>query len=172
MVKEAKVLEYFGPERSLLVHLAPLWKAAIDIICGNLCRSLHEPYPNKWGNVATALTHPEILRRNRSNRNRFKAAIGFQFVFHLWCSVESEIKNYLRDRERAGRYFVDSGMYATLCLHFGWRVPHTPTRRRHFGVCNWNSSFRGRITSQISPYMPTPCSVRILEKERTNCIGK
>jgi len=28
-----------------------------------------------------------------------------------------EIQNYLRDRERAGRYFVDGGMYATLCLH-------------------------------------------------------
>jgi hypothetical protein len=27
-----------------------------------------------------------------------------------------DIKNYLRDRERAGRYFVDGRMYAKLCL--------------------------------------------------------
>jgi len=28
-----------------------------------------------------------------------------------------EFRNFLRDRECAGRYFVDGGMYATLCLH-------------------------------------------------------
>jgi len=44
MVKEAKVLEYFGPARSLLVHLAPSWKAAVDLICGQLCRNLHMGY--------------------------------------------------------------------------------------------------------------------------------
>jgi hypothetical protein len=119
MVKEAKVLEYFGPARSLLVHLSPLWKAAADLICRKLCRGLQEEYPNNWANVATALTHPEIFRCASVYRNAFQAAIGVEFLFDFVGTSESEmdeIKNYFRDRERAGRYFVDGGMYATLCL--------------------------------------------------------
>jgi hypothetical protein len=123
MVKEAKALEYFGPARSLLVHLAPLWKAAADLICRRLCRSLRKQHPNKWENAATALTHPEILRRSTAGEGHpFKTTTGVVFYFDdldydgLGESVMDEIKKYLCDRERAGRYFVDGEMYATLCL--------------------------------------------------------
>jgi len=118
IVKEAKALEYFGPARSLLAHLAPLWKAAIDLICRKLCHGLHEEYPNSWENAATALTHPEIFHHSDS-KHTFGEAIGVRFFFDEFRSLESvldEIKKYLRDRERAGRYFVDGGMYTTLCL--------------------------------------------------------
>ena len=119
MVKEAKVLEYFGPSRSLLVHLAPLWKAATDFICEKLCHNLYEEYSNNWANAAAALTHPEILRVCRSTRCAFQTAIGVPFHFDKMPSSDSDmdtIQNYLRDREHAGRYFVHGGMYATLCL--------------------------------------------------------
>jgi len=112
IVKQTKVLEYFGPERSLLVHLGSLWKAAVDIICGYFCRCLHEKYPNNWANAATALTHPEILHSSET----FESAIGVGLFFDPGVEMD-EIQNYLRDRERAGRYFVDGGMYAALCLH-------------------------------------------------------
>jgi len=102
-----------------------LWKAAVDLICGQLCHGLHEEYANKWENAATALTHPEIFRCSTvsSHGHTFEAAIGVPLFFGAWCeagdgdSVMDGIKNYLRDQERSGRYFVDGGMYATLCLH-------------------------------------------------------
>ena len=124
IVKEPKVLKYFGPARSLLDHLAPLWDAAADIIFGELFRSIRKEHPTNWENVATALTHPEIFDRYCSTPGReiFEAALGVHFYFGFLCnpgngeSTMDEIKNYLLDRERAGRYFVDGGMYATLCL--------------------------------------------------------
>ena len=117
-------MKYFGPARSLLDHLAPLWDAAADIILGGFFRSLREEHPNNWENVATALTHPEIFDRTCSTPGRdiFEAALGVPFFFYSSHSsgneefMVDEIQNYLLDRERAGRYFVDGGMYATLCL--------------------------------------------------------
>ena len=92
----------------------------VDLICRHLCCALHEEYPNDWANAVTALTHPEIFRRSLGPRDIFKAVIGVPFCFDAMDrpdSVMKEIQNYLRDRERAGRYFVDGGpMYATLCL--------------------------------------------------------
>jgi len=98
-----------------------LWKPAVDFICEKLCHGLHEEYPNNWKNVATALTHPEITRHSNSTHEAtFEAAIGVRPYLDDLHSIESVmdvIQNYLRDRERAGRYFVDGGMYAKLCLH-------------------------------------------------------
>jgi len=120
--KETKVQEYFGPARSLHAHLSRSWEAAIDITCGNLCHYLCETYPSDWADAAAAITHPEILHfcwYTHFNRNDFFKAIGVRFDFCLFSSREEDmvdIQSYLRDQERAGRYFVDGGMYATLSL--------------------------------------------------------
>jgi len=128
MVKEAKIREYFRPA-SLLVYLAPLWKAAVDLICAKSCHKLHEEWhPDNWANAATALTHPEIfghsIHDRRGGGGPFYTVTGVSFLFDYTCaldaneeiSVMDEIQNYLCDKERAGMYFVDGGMYATLCL--------------------------------------------------------
>ena len=100
-----------------------MWKAAVDIICGELCLLFQEENPNNWENAITALTHPEISRRSFSApTGTFEAAIGVCFFLDSVCSsdesgsVMEEIQTYLCDPERAGTYFVDGGMYATLCL--------------------------------------------------------
>lgn len=125
MVKETKVQEYFGPSRSLHAHLSRSWRAAIDFTCENVCYSLRVKYPNKWANAAAAITHPKIFHLCKMcsfcGVDVFHKAIGVHFEFRLYLGDISEeydlIQNYLRDQERAGRYFVDGGMYATLSLH-------------------------------------------------------
>lgn len=90
-------------------------------MCGELCCYLLEEYPNNWANAATAITHPEILRHIRGY-DTFENAIGVRFAFGGQLREEYgdlemvEIQKYLRDQERAGRYFVNGGMYATLSL--------------------------------------------------------
>jgi hypothetical protein len=119
-LKEAKAQEYFPPA-SLSAHLSHSWKVAIDLMCGELCRYLLEEYPKSWENAATAIMHPEICRHTPYN-DTFEKVIGVGFDFDKFLRDESgdlemvEIQNYLRDQERAGRFFVDGGMYATLSL--------------------------------------------------------
>ena len=120
--KEAKVQEYFGPARSLHAHLSRSWEAAIDFTCGNLCHYLRETYPSDWADAAAAITHPEIFRLcwdAQFSSIVFLKATGVRFdfcKFSIRDSVMVKLQSYLRDQERAGRYFVDGGMYATLSL--------------------------------------------------------
>jgi len=88
-------------------------------------------YPNNWANAATALTHPEIFRRSFwASGPPFETVTGAPFIFDdMWTrpddeELTDEIQNYLHDQERAGRYFVDAGMYATLCLQGCPRFRH------------------------------------------------
>lgn len=92
-------------------------------MCEELCRYLLEEYPKArdWANAATAIMHPEILRHTLGY-DTFEMAIGVRFTFGGQLRAEYgklemiEIQHYLGDQERAGRYFVDGEMYATLSL--------------------------------------------------------
>ncbi|KDR78570.1 hypothetical protein GALMADRAFT_243998 [Galerina marginata CBS 339.88] len=119
--QEANVLEYLGPTRSLRAHHSRSWKVASDLICKEVCRTLHEEHPKIGGNMATAITHPEIL--DISNEGEifdqvFKVKFGLKsFLRTSDSSGMTAIQKYLRDQERAGGYFVDGGTYASLSMH-------------------------------------------------------
>ncbi|KDR78518.1 hypothetical protein GALMADRAFT_243913 [Galerina marginata CBS 339.88] len=118
MIQEAYAVEYLGPTQSLNAHHSRSWEVASDLIFENVCRALHEQHPKIGGNVATAITHPEIM--DISNEGKILECF-FRINFYLaYVSVPSwmtAIQMYLRDQERAGGYFVDGGMYASLSMH-------------------------------------------------------
>ncbi|KDR78521.1 hypothetical protein GALMADRAFT_243915, partial [Galerina marginata CBS 339.88] len=118
--QEANVLEYLGPTRSLNAHHSRSWEIASDLICENVCRALHERHSNSGGNVATAITHPEIADISIEGQILERVfRVGF-YSLSMVSSVSSgmtAIQKYLRDPEHAGRYFVNGGMYASLSIH-------------------------------------------------------
>ncbi|KDR78558.1 hypothetical protein GALMADRAFT_243978 [Galerina marginata CBS 339.88] len=121
LTQEANVLEHLGPTRSLNAHLSRSWEVAFDLICEEMCRSLYEGNPKTAGNVATAITHPEILV-NPTAGSEFELVFGVEFYFTVFRPTFRQsgivaIQKYLRDQERAGCYFVDGGKYASLCIY-------------------------------------------------------
>ncbi|KDR78446.1 hypothetical protein GALMADRAFT_243821 [Galerina marginata CBS 339.88] len=117
--QEPYALEYLGPTRSLNAHLSRSWEVASDLICEHVCRTLHEKHPKSGGNVATAITHPEIAYiSDYGEILEWVFRDKFNFFFpSMGSSGMTAIQMYLHDRERAGRYFVDGGMYALLSMH-------------------------------------------------------
>ncbi|KDR72172.1 hypothetical protein GALMADRAFT_253009 [Galerina marginata CBS 339.88] len=124
--QEANVLEHLGPTRSFDVQHSRSWEVALNLTCGRVFHVLYEEHPRECEDVATVITHPEILvvrdpylQLERIFRVRLPMLLSAsnlrsgKFSGSRWIVL---IQNYLCDQERAGRYFVDGGRYASLCI--------------------------------------------------------
>ncbi|KDR78568.1 hypothetical protein GALMADRAFT_1256271 [Galerina marginata CBS 339.88] len=117
--QEAYALEYLGPTQSLNAHHSRSWEVASDLICEEVCRTLHKEHPKSGENVATAITHPEIadiLNKGEIFDRVFRVKFYLYFYSKVFSGITA-IQKYLRDPEHAGMYFVNGGMYASLSIH-------------------------------------------------------
>ncbi|KAF8811000.1 hypothetical protein BYT27DRAFT_7090460 [Phlegmacium glaucopus] len=111
-----KTQDQFGPGRSLYTHHSASFEAALDLIFEAICRLFSDVYPEDGENAFTAITHPQIVRHQRWIDSVFETVTGFDELFDNLLRIGMEIvefQKYLSDPERAGRYFVNSSMYAT-----------------------------------------------------------
>ncbi|KAF8803208.1 hypothetical protein BYT27DRAFT_7214777 [Phlegmacium glaucopus] len=117
--QEANVQDQFGPGRSLHTHHSGSFSAAVDLIFKTICRHISDKYTENGENAFTAITHPHIVRHQRWIGSAFKTFTTFNtsFLGLLDIGIDViEFQKYLSDPERAGRYFANGWMYATLSV--------------------------------------------------------
>ncbi|KAF8811237.1 hypothetical protein BYT27DRAFT_7090211 [Phlegmacium glaucopus] len=119
LYKWFKTQDQFGPGRSLYTHHSACFEAAVDLIFEAVCRLISDKYPKNAKNAFTAITHPQIVRHQYWIDSVFETVDFDELFCSLLYSIGIEIvqfQKYLSDLERAGRYFVNSKMYATLSV--------------------------------------------------------
>lgn len=98
------------------------WVAVSDLLCETICARILETSANGGKDALTALTHPRFFYYCGFHGSAFETLTGVNFNSDRYLHPGSEdenlvdLKNYLHDPIRAGRYFVDRGMYRTLSL--------------------------------------------------------
>ncbi|KDR78433.1 hypothetical protein GALMADRAFT_1249933 [Galerina marginata CBS 339.88] len=141
-------------------------------MCGEVCRLLYKEHPKSGGNVATAITHPKIL----NDGYEFGRVFGVQFDLYDLLQSPSHhsgmvvIQKYLRDRKRAGRYFVDGGRYASLSIHLLQIISTSSEDEQEKGRDGTSDYLDGEaLNDDATPdkvddeYMPEPNDKRALE---------
>ncbi|KAF8813225.1 hypothetical protein BYT27DRAFT_7063445, partial [Phlegmacium glaucopus] len=84
-----------------------------------ICCQFFDEYTVNGENASTAITHPQIIHHRHWINSLFETITDFDELFHSLFDMGigmGEFQKYLSDRERAGRYFVNSRMYATLSV--------------------------------------------------------
>jgi hypothetical protein len=136
-VKVENVENYFGPGTSLSIHHSCSWEVAqaVDLTCKYICDlenyGLAAMEPEKAKAMAAAITHPQIVDYSCVNNQRVDWDDGLSEIVGHWLDFNEftpdntelvELQNYLRDPERAGRYIVHGGTYATLSVMICERI--------------------------------------------------